>query len=144
MGYNAASMMGHSPDPRCAVHSTHAAAALLEPLRHKDRGHQCPQVHDAGAPLCADLHPHRAPAHIDPVLLLRNAAPAGQEHGDVHGGQCEDEVEEAVVVGDGDEVVHRSLLALRAPVGNLSLRHTVQTSGCLQQSRLLWTGERDK
>eukprot|EP00983_Pelagomonas_calceolata_P104601 1159046-Pelagomonas_calceolata.AAC.1 len=59
------------------------------------------------------------------------AAPAGHEHGDVHGGQRENEVEEGVVVGDWGEVLqglawtHACMSSLRSPLKNIG-KHEVE------------------
>mmetsp|Transcript_17311 Transcript_17311/g.43459 ORF Transcript_17311/g.43459 Transcript_17311/m.43459 type:complete len:383 (-) Transcript_17311:361-1509(-) len=83
--------------------------------RGRDDG---PAVQGHRHPLRAALDPHARPADVDAVLVLRRRAPARHEHGDVHGGQRKDEVEERVVVGHRGELVQRG--AARAHGGALA------------------------
>eukprot|EP00227_Mantoniella_beaufortii_P017765 CAMPEP_0197590568 /NCGR_PEP_ID=MMETSP1326-20131121/11486_1 /TAXON_ID=1155430 /ORGANISM="Genus nov. species nov., Strain RCC2288" /LENGTH=132 /DNA_ID=CAMNT_0043155673 /DNA_START=242 /DNA_END=636 /DNA_ORIENTATION=+ len=73
---------------------------------------EAPGVEPRGDPRADHLDPHAGPPHVHLLRVLRVVrAPARHEHGEVHGRQREDEVEEAVAVRHGARGVRAALAA---------------------------------
>lgn len=71
------------------------------PVREDERSQESPDVENGGGPLGADPDPHRDPSDADELRALRaGAAPPGQQHGGVHAGEREYQMEERVRVAD--------------------------------------------